>query len=118
MRTAEKVVSICCFVAVLLLAQVFFSSVRAEVITFDDVDTSAGFLGDRGITPMPSQYGNSGLTWTGKWAVINNTVYDSIYGNILTFPSSPNAVINGGDQTVTLTSSTPFNICPSRGNQA
>ncbi|MGD0235816.1 MAG: hypothetical protein ABSC55_14930 [Syntrophorhabdales bacterium] len=89
-------------VAVLLLA----SSVRADVITFDDIDTSIGIQGDVGVADVPTNYHAPGLTWTGGWAVIDNQAYNATYHNTKPFPSSPNAVGNSGNQTVSLASTT------------
>lgn len=59
------------------------------------------------VPPTPASYG--GATWDGNAYAVDNTWYNSTYGNHVSFPSSPNAAFNGpnaptfGENVTTLT---------------
>jgi hypothetical protein len=76
----------------------------ATVINFDDIPTNGNPGG--GTAAMPAGYG--GFSWDANMYVVNNDWYNMVYGNTVTFPSSPNAAYNGFGVTTVTNTHTPF----------
>ncbi len=88
--------------AVSLLAVSAITPARADVLTFDDLNTGGSTV------LMPSVYG--GFAWDARWALIDNSFYNFVFFDTTPFPTSPNAVLNRGGVVTIGVSGAPFSF--------
>ena len=86
----------------------------ASVLNFDDLPTPISFDpgfggGNLNYGTIPASY--AGFTWTGSWAIVEDTTYKSAYFNTTVFPSAHNSTFNDSGETLIATSSSgPINV--------